>query len=53
MRSLSEALPREVFDVLGGVNISQSFAFETVDIASHGEYLYDTEDLLQSCKAVA
>ncbi|KAJ5964337.1 uncharacterized protein N7479_004213 [Penicillium vulpinum] len=52
LRSLSQALSKEVFDVLGGVDLSQKFVFETADIASLGEYLYDTEDLLQLCKAV-
>ncbi|KAJ5618101.1 hypothetical protein N7537_003215 [Penicillium hordei] len=52
LRSLSQALPKGVFDVLGGLDLSQNFGFETVDIASLSEYVYDTEHLLQLCKAV-
>ncbi|RAH46297.1 uncharacterized protein BO95DRAFT_494934 [Aspergillus brunneoviolaceus CBS 621.78] len=50
LRSLSQALSKDVFDVLEGADLSQTFAFETVDEGGLGDYLYDTEDLLQLCK---
>ncbi|PYI32550.1 hypothetical protein BP00DRAFT_445577 [Aspergillus indologenus CBS 114.80] len=50
LRNLSQVLSKEVFDVLEGADVSQTFAFETVDEGGLGDYLYDTEDLLQLCR---